>query len=1366
MMYTPAEIGFLDALGRRLDACQAQEDLEPIYQDVVRAVSRVFEDRRTAGVVLDSTGLDTLLQDMGRALLKFSGEDVELPPRAPRCHPLRLYLVTEVYMSGGHSRMLEDFIAAAPCAQHVVIFSDLFARQGGAQEAIKQLESRGASVVIVKEEKFVLKSLRLVRYLKEYQPDICILFNHHQDAPVIAACLPEFCRDYYFYHHADHNLCLGARVPHFRHIDISPWQFERCSGWRDDNVYIPITCPDQGGGGYVGRRSGSLVSCTAGSWVKFSEPYHVQLPSLIADIVSITKGRHIHIGNLPEDILSGIRTALLERGLDGEAFQHIGWVKSLWRSAHELKVDLYLSSFPLGGGRGLIEMLGAGIPIAFHANPTAPYMCGETFRYPGAICWSYVDQLLMALQGLDDVELGKQSRAAREQYEACFGWGLFESCVGNLGKGRNQQLMPALPVPSQDGARYYFDLLLRVPVSTEVLGTQVELYKDPLSEWFKERLPTPSQNLLINEYLQQHAGGPLFCILVLDLEGDNQKLMQTLRSLGMDRTLYASLKIIVFTPLESPATTFEDKLNFIKIDPLLYVDAVNLAVEQSDFDWLMLVCAGEEFTPSGLMIAALELIDTSDCHALFGDELQRINEVELGGTFRPAFNLDLLLSFPAGMAKHWLIRRDMFLALNGYDPAYSTALEFDLLLRLLEQHGTAGIGHVAEPLLIGAVQSLRDDASEKALLQRHLYARGYVNGDVASVFPGRYRLYYGHDTKPLVSIIIPSRDQLPVLRRCVESLLEKTSYQNYELLIVDNNSETREAQDWFLGVEAMGEDKLRILRYPQPFNYSAINNMAAREARGEYLVLLNNDTVIISESWLDELLNQALRPEVGIVGAKLLFADGRIRHAGTVLGLRGPAGYPFIDESIDAVGYMHRLQVVQNYTAVTAACLMMRKELYLAVGGMDEQAFKVSYNDVDLCLKAHDAGFLIVWTPHAVVMHEGGISQTTVDVATQEGKRMRLVGEQDALYGKWLSLLARDPAYNKNLSLNGKGFELETDVHLTWRPLVWRPHPIVLAHPADAWGCGNYRITKPFSAMATAGLIDGMLAKGLLHVIDLERYDPDVIVLQRQTADDQLEAIRRMQAFSRAFKVYELDDYLPNLPIKSVHRKDMPKDVMRSLRRGLGYVDRFVVSTQPLAEAFSGLHDNIHVIENCLPVEWWKGLTSQRRRGRKPRVGWAGGVGHAGDLELIVDVVKELVNEVEWVFFGMCPEKLRGYVHEVHAGIDIERYPAALAALDLDLALAPLEQNLFNECKSSLRLLEYGACGFPVICTDIRCYQGDLPVTRVKNRFRDWVEAIRMHITDLDATAQQGDALKQAVLQGWMLEGENLELWRKAWLPN
>jgi len=166
-------------------------------------------------------------------------------------------------------------------------------------------------------------------------------------------------------------------------------------------------------------------------------------------------------------------------------------------------------------------------------------------------------------------------------------------------------------------------------------------------------------------------------------------------------------------------------------------------------------------------------------------------------------------------------------------------------------------------------------------------------------------------------------------------------------------------------------------------------------------------------------------------------------------------------------------------------------------------------------------------------------------------------------------------------------------------------------------------------------------------------------------------------------------------------------------------------------------------------------------------VGWGGGSSHRGDLELIADVVRDLADEVEWVFFGMCPEKLRPYVHEFHNGVPIGQYPAALAALDLDLALAPLEDNLFNACKSNLRLLEYGACGFPVICSDIVCYRGDLPVTRVRNnRYKEWVDAIRMHTSDLEATAKMGDALREVVHRDWMLTGSNLAAWRDAWLPD
>jgi hypothetical protein len=189
-------------------------------------------------------------------------------------------------------------------------------------------------------------------------------------------------------------------------------------------------------------------------------------------------------------------------------------------------------------------------------------------------------------------------------------------------------------------------------------------------------------------------------------------------------------------------------------------------------------------------------------------------------------------------------------------------------------------------------------------------------------------------------------------------------------------------------------------------------------------------------------------------------------------------------------------------------------------------------------------------------------------------------------------------------------------------------------------------------------------------------------------------------------------------------------------------------------------------MENRLPSHWWRGLTGHRQQGRKPRVGWAGGSSHSGDLQVIAEVVRELAGEVEWVFMGMCPPALRPYVHEFHRGVSIEKYPQKLAGLNLDLALAPLKDNFFNTCKSNLRLLEYGACGFPVICSDVLCYRGDFPVTRVGNKAQDWIAAIREHLAEPDASAKAGDALRSVVLDNWMLKDEHLRAWRNAWLAD
>ncbi|WP_422613529.1 glycosyltransferase [Pseudomonas knackmussii] len=875
-----------------------------------------------------------------------------------------------------------------------------------------------------------------------------------------------------------------------------------------------------------------------------------------------------------------------------------------------------------------------------------------------------------------------------------------------------------------------------------------------LASWLGVRQPTPAQQRLIDQRLAERGGGPLIEILLLDLLGAADRVRCSLDSLA-ERNGYRRYAVRVLS--DAPERLAGLGVECLPLAGEAPVRAVNRALASSTGDWLLIADAGVEFTPGGLLVAALDLLEAPDsCRAAYADEVLRVGEGDLGLALRPDVNLDLLLSFPAGLARHWLFRREALQAAGGFDEAAGEAFELDYQLRLIEREGLASFGHISEPLLLAEHPPLADSADERRVLQRHLGERGYPQAQVQSRYPGRYEIDYGHASAPAVSVLVVVEGDLGRLQRCVQTLMEQTAYPNYELLLVCVGAQDAETCAWLRGIEGLGQARLRVLRQPVGEGREAACNEAAQAARGDFLLWLGAGAGILQRDWLQQLLNHGLRPEVGAVGGKLLAADGTVRQGGLLLGLGAPVGSAFHGAAMDAPGYMSRLLVDQNHAALSGDCLLLRKALFLEAGGFEREPKLARWAAVDLCLRLQQAGYLNVWTPRAYLM---------MDLPAQPAAS---VEEEDAMFQRWLPLLARDPSYNAGFALGGdQGYTLGDPVR-AWRPLQgWQPVPSLLAHPGDLHGCGHYRVIQPFNALRAEGALDGSMSLTLLDVPSLERYQPDIILLQRQLGDQRLEAMRRYQAFSRAFKVYELDDYLPGVPMKSIHRQHfVSSDMTRYLRRGLSYVDRFVVSTEPLAEALGHLHSDVRVMRNCLDPLWWGDLKSERRVSAKPRVGWAGGSSHTGDLELIADVVKELANEVEWVFFGMCPEKLRPYVHEFHHGIPIARYPAALAALNLDLALAPVEQNLFNECKSNLRLLEYGVCGFPVIASDVRCYQGELPVTRVKNRFKDWVDAIRMHLADLDANARMGDELQAAIRRDYMLEGANLERWLQAWLPS
>jgi GT2 family glycosyltransferase len=276
---------------------------------------------------------------------------------------------------------------------------------------------------------------------------------------------------------------------------------------------------------------------------------------------------------------------------------------------------------------------------------------------------------------------------------------------------------------------------------------------------------------------------------------------------------------------------------------------------------------------------------------------------------------------------------------------------------------------------------------------------------------------------PLVSLIIPTRDKRKVLENCIHSILTKTTYPNFEILIIDNGTQAPDALDFLRHIEEENPN-LKVLRWNHPFNYSAINNFGVSQARGDIIGLLNNDIEVITPDWLSEMVSHACRPEIGCVGAKLYFPDDTIQHAGVILGLYGVAGHSHKHFPRTSDGYWQRAVSVQNYSAVTGACLVVRREVFEKAGGLDEKNLPVAFNDVDFCLKVRRAGFRNLWTPFAELFHHESLSRGK-DLTPEQKTR----GENEIAYMKatWSEGLSRDPCYNPNLTHQLENFAINLD---------------------------------------------------------------------------------------------------------------------------------------------------------------------------------------------------------------------------------------------------------------------------------------------------------------------------------------------------
>ena len=285
---------------------------------------------------------------------------------------------------------------------------------------------------------------------------------------------------------------------------------------------------------------------------------------------------------------------------------------------------------------------------------------------------------------------------------------------------------------------------------------------------------------------------------------------------------------------------------------------------------------------------------------------------------------------------------------------------------------------------------------------------------------GFYRVRYALEGQPLVSIIIPNKDEKATLKKCIESIQKKSTYRNFEIIIVENNSKTVEIFDYYKEID--GRNGVHVVYWDREFNYSAINNFGASYAKGDYLVCLNNDMEIISADWIEELLGHCQRAGTGIAGARLYYPDDTIQHAGIIIGIGGIAGSVFVGQKRTHTGYMHREALQQDLSAVTAACMMVRRSLFEQLGGFTEQ-LAVAFNDVDFCLRAREIGYLVVYDPYVELYHYESKTRGAED--TQEKVR-RFQTEIEYMRTRWISVLKNgDPYYNRNLSLKKWNYSLK-----------------------------------------------------------------------------------------------------------------------------------------------------------------------------------------------------------------------------------------------------------------------------------------------------------------------------------------------------
>jgi len=562
------------------------------------------------------------------------------------------------------------------------------------------------------------------------------------------------------------------------------------------------------------------------------------------------------------------------------------------------------------------------------------------------------------------------------------------------------------------------------------------------SEWISRYdTLTDEARATMRAHTASYSHKPLISVLMPTYNSKPEWLIEAIESVR--KQVYSHWELCIADDASSDETIHSILERYAQTDPRIKVvyreqnghisAASNSALALATGEWVTLLDHDDLLSEHALFWVADAINRDPAVRLIYSDE----DKLDLAGErFGPYFkcdwNVDLFYSH--NLISHLgVYRADLLREIGGFRQGFEGSQDYDLALRCIELIAPKQIHHIPRVLYHWRTHTKSTaqsgDAKPYALLagERALnehFQRQSVNA-VSKLIGHGYRTRFAlPDIVPLVSLIIPTRNGYHLVRRCVESILKKTTYLNYEILIVDNGSDDPATLQYFQ--ELQSETRVRVIRDDRAFNYSALNNDAVKRARGELVGLINNDIEATSQEWLSEMVSHALRPGVGAVGARLWYPNNTLQHGGVILGMGGVASHSHKHLPRHQYGYFGRADLVQSFSAVTAACLLIRKEIYEAVGGFNEK-LQSAFNDVDFCLRVREAGYRNVWTPYAELYHH---ESATRGVENTAEKQDRFAEEVKYIMQRWGSLLLNDPAYSPNLTLDIEDFRL------AWPPRV------------------------------------------------------------------------------------------------------------------------------------------------------------------------------------------------------------------------------------------------------------------------------------------------------------------------------------------